>query len=73
MTAAKVQHTNAQTQKVLAQARNIDMKTKTDPNFKIAELAAEAAIKAHELRVKKEDQSSRMAQMARQVGFGGPM
>lgn len=77
LTQAKIGHTQAQTQKALAQARQIDQSTKTDPNIKIAELAVESAIKAHELRLKREQMAdkSRMAMMAKAVGFangGGP-
>lgn len=83
LTQAKIQHTSAQAQKALAQAREIDMRTKSEPQdkqrehqMKVAELATEAAIKAHELRMKREERASRMAQLARQTGFeqmnGGP-
>lgn len=67
LTQAKVRHTNAAADKAIAQARMIDKQS----GLKVAELAADSAIRAHEIRQRREQQQqhSMMQQLAQRTGF----
>jgi hypothetical protein len=73
LTQAKVRHTNAQADKAIAQARMLDQQTKTEPGIKTAEIAVQAALKAHELRIKREQHASKMQQLAQKAMFPNNM